>query len=114
VSFILARFDPATRHYTSYTTRNVTTPANSPRPGVKAVQASADSNGQWTSLGSGRYTYKFNTVLPADYDKTKTHTLGFYPAVTHTEIGKITYLTTRRTSVPTGRTSSRRGTRSAT
>jgi len=103
VSFILARFDPNTRHYTSYTTRNVTTPANSPRPGVKAVQASADSGGQWTSLGSGRYTYKFNTTLPADYDTTKTHTLGFYSTRNlNTEIGKNYYFDDEKDFRPDG------------
>ena len=44
-SFILAWFNPETRQYTSWTTRTVTTPANSPRPGVTTVQAGADSGG---------------------------------------------------------------------
>ena len=78
VSFILAAYDPDTRYYTSYTKREVTTPANSPRPGVKATQASADSGGTWTPTGDGRYTYKFNTALPSGFDQTKTHTLGLY------------------------------------
>ena len=56
----------------------MTTPASSPRPGVRAVQAAADSGGTWTSQGSGRYTYKFAIALPADFDHTKTTTLGLY------------------------------------
>ncbi|HEX6098690.1 MAG TPA: OmcA/MtrC family decaheme c-type cytochrome [Thermoanaerobaculia bacterium] len=76
-SFILAWWDPVARHYTAYTVRNVTTPANSPRPGVKAVQATTDSGGTWTDLETGHSKYKFGTALPENFDRTKTHTLGF-------------------------------------
>ena len=78
VSFILANYDNDVRHYTSYTTRTVTTPPNSPRPGVRATQAGADAGGTWTTVADGKYTYKFGTALPSGYDKTKTHSLGFY------------------------------------
>lgn len=78
VSFILAWYDPATRSYTAYTTRTQTTPATSPRPGVSAIQASADSGGVFTDLETGRLKYTFKTVLPAGFDATKTHTLGIY------------------------------------
>ena len=48
-SFILA-YLPASKagevtDYVAYTTRTVTTPANSPNPGVKTVQAGTDSGG---------------------------------------------------------------------
>ena len=43
---------------------------------VRTTQASADSNGQWTPLADGRYTYRINTTLPADFDRPTTHTLG--------------------------------------
>jgi len=76
-SFILASWDPVARHYTSYTIRNVTTPANSPRPGVKAIQAAPDAGGTWEDLETGHAKYRFATVLPAGFDQTKTHTLGF-------------------------------------
>jgi len=103
VSFILASWNPEVRHYTSYTTRTVTTPANSPRPGVKAVQAGADAGGTWTSLGSGRYTYRFGTTLPADFDQTKTHTLGFYSSRNlQTEIGKTYYFDDEKDFRPDG------------
>lgn len=76
LSFLSAWYDPATRHYTSYITRAVKTPANSPNPGVDATQATAESNGTWTDLSIGRATYKFANALPANFDQTKTHTIG--------------------------------------
>jgi len=78
ISFVLASYDPATRHYTSYTTRIQTTPASSPRPGVSAVQPAADSGGTFTDLETGHAKYTFRTVLPSGFDQTKTHTLGIY------------------------------------
>jgi len=76
-SFVLAWYNPATRQYTSYTTRSVTNPANSPRPGVTAIQAGADT-GTFTDLETGHAKFTFKTVLPAGFDATKTHTLGIY------------------------------------
>src|SRR5690348_11927640 len=63
-SFIIAWWDPAARVYTSYITRTVTTPANSPRPGVTAKQAAADSGGVWTDLETGHAKYTFGNALP--------------------------------------------------
>ena len=79
-SFILAWWDPATRHYTAYTTRTVTTPASSPHPGVTAIQAGTDAAGNagFTDIGLGHATYRFKTALPASFDRTKTTTLGIY------------------------------------
>ena len=34
-----------------------------------------DRGGEYTSLGGGMFTYKFATVLPADYEADSTHTL---------------------------------------
>lgn len=88
-SFILAWWDPAARHYTSYTTRAVTTPANSPRPGVKTVQANTDSGGTFTDLELGHAKYKFGTALPEGFDQTKTHTLGVHAFRNLTDIPEI-------------------------
>jgi OmcA/MtrC family decaheme c-type cytochrome len=93
-SFVFAWYNPATRQYTAYTTRSVTTPANSPNPGAKAIQAATDtaSTTSWTDLSTGRAKYTFTTVLPADYDPAKTHTLGIYATRNTTDIlGKSYY-----------------------
>jgi OmcA/MtrC family decaheme c-type cytochrome len=73
-SIILAWWDPVERHYTAYTTRVQTSPIT----GVSATQAAADSGGTFTDLEIGHATYRFKTVLPAGYDRTKTHTLAIY------------------------------------
>jgi len=88
-SFILAWWDPVARHYTSYTTRTVTTPANSPRPGVRTVQASTDSGGTFTDLETGHAKYKFGTALPEGFNQTKTHTLGIHAFRNFTNIPAI-------------------------
>jgi OmcA/MtrC family decaheme c-type cytochrome len=76
-SFIIAWWDPVARHYTSYIVRSATGVATSPNPGLKANQATTDSNGVWTDLSTGKATYKFGNALPDGFDQTKTHTLGF-------------------------------------
>jgi len=86
LSFILAWYNPATRHYTSHTTRSVTTPGTSPRPGVTATQAGTDAGGTFTDLETGHVKYAFRTVLPADFDGSKTHTLGIYSTRNLTDI----------------------------
>jgi OmcA/MtrC family decaheme c-type cytochrome len=105
MSFILAWYDPDTRVYTSYTTRSVTTPASSPRPGVTTVQAAADSNGTTVDLETGRVKYTFRTVLPANFDATKTTTLGIYATRNLTEIlGKNYYFNVEHDFRPDGGT----------
>ncbi len=91
-SMILAAWDPATREYTSYTTRVQTTPASSPRPGVSATQAGTDSGGAWTDLEVGHSRYVFRTVLPAGFNQAQTLTLGIYSTRNLTDIiGKNYY-----------------------
>ncbi len=90
-SFILAWWDPVRRHYTAYTVRNVTTPANSPRPGVTAVQANTETANatSWTDLETGHSKYRFSTVLPENFNQTRTHTLGFQAFRNLTDIPAI-------------------------
>jgi len=78
LSFILSYYDPATRQYTAYTTRSQTSAPTSPKPGVTAIQAGTDSGGTFVDLEAGHGTYTFKTVLPANYDATKTTTAGIY------------------------------------
>ena len=91
-SMVLAWYDPASRNYTSYTTRKQTSAPPSTTPGVTVTQAAADSGGMWTDLAVGHSTYKFKTVLPAGFDQTKTTTLAIYGTRNLTDIiGKNYY-----------------------
>ncbi len=74
VSYVLAWYNAATRDYTSYRTRTQTSPIT----GKSAVQATSDSGGTIKDIDIGHFTYTFGTVLPATFDKTKTHTVGVY------------------------------------
>jgi OmcA/MtrC family decaheme c-type cytochrome len=105
ISCIMAWYNPETRQYTSYTTRTQTTPPSSPRPGVSAVQASADSGGTWWDLQTGKVRYAFRTALPANFDVTKTHTLGIYATRNLTDIiGKSYYANVEYDFRPDGQT----------
>lgn len=78
--FILARLDRwnpdvDTLRYESYITRVQTVPEGDPNAGVSAVQATTENNGIFTQIADGKYVYTFNTALPADFDRTKTHTV---------------------------------------
>ena len=88
VNQILAWYDAGKRQYTSYTTRTQTSPIT----GVSAIQAAADSGGTWTDIAVGHSTYRFRTALPADFDRTKTHTLAIYATRnTNAIVGKNYY-----------------------
>ncbi len=67
-SFILSKWDPATRNYVPYTWRL--------RNGVN--NPAADQGGSTADLAVGRYKYTFGTTLPADMDAAATNTLGAY------------------------------------
>ncbi|HEY0788315.1 MAG TPA: OmcA/MtrC family decaheme c-type cytochrome, partial [Thermoanaerobaculia bacterium] len=92
ISWVLSRWDPATREYVPNATRNVTSPATSPTPNVTATQPTADPGGKWTDLEQGHATYKFGTALPENFDRTATYTLGAYSTRNLTDIiGKNYY-----------------------
>lgn len=85
-NFVLAWYNPATRQYTSYTTRTQTSAATSPHPNVTVTQAGSDANGTTTDFETGHAKYQFRTVLPANFDQTKTTTLGVYATRNLTDI----------------------------
>jgi OmcA/MtrC family decaheme c-type cytochrome len=85
-NFVLAWYNPDTRQYTSYTTRTQTSAATSPHPNVTAIQAGADSGGMTVDFETGHAKYTFKTVLPANFDQTKTTTLGVYATRNLTDI----------------------------
>ncbi|MFB3786394.1 MAG: OmcA/MtrC family decaheme c-type cytochrome [bacterium] len=81
IRFMIARLDvydaqKGSSAYWSYNIRTQTVPEGYPNAGATADQATYDSNGVVKQLEPGKYVYTFNTALPADYDKTKTHTVG--------------------------------------
>lgn len=85
ISWLLAWWNPETRLYTSYINRTVNAAAGTPGAGTSAVQATGESNGTWTDLGDGHYTYKFSNAFPTGYDTTKTTTIGIYASRVLTE-----------------------------
>src|SRR5262249_11122228 len=74
VTFVLAWYDGSTRNYTSYRTRTQTSPITN----VTAIQPTSDSGGTFKDVDVGHFVYTFGTVLPATFDKTKTHTVAAY------------------------------------
>ena len=73
-TYVLSWYNPENRNYTSYATRKQTTP-----DGLhSAIQPASDTGGVYKDIDVGHFTYTFGTVLPADFDKTKTHTIAAY------------------------------------
>jgi OmcA/MtrC family decaheme c-type cytochrome len=74
ISFLIASIPQDKAHYVAYTTRNVTSPITN----QTAVQPTADSGGRITRIELGTYEYAFGRKLPAGYDRSATHSIGFY------------------------------------
>ncbi len=87
MSFIMAYIPQNASQYVDYCTRSTTGAVSG-----TVQQASTDSGGTYTSLGNGTYTYTFKTVLPSNYDKTATHTLGIYATRNLTTFGLSLYV----------------------
>jgi OmcA/MtrC family decaheme c-type cytochrome len=73
-SFILARIPRDQSQYVAYTTRVQTSAIT----GQSATQAGTDTGGSWQKVADGEYTYTFGTKLPANYDRSVTHSVGVY------------------------------------
>lgn len=73
-SFIAAFIPQNQKLYTAYTTRSQTSPIT----GRTAIQAGADSGGTYAKVADGEYTYTFRTAIPANFDRTATHSVGVY------------------------------------
>ena len=80
-SFIGAYIPQGQSQYVAYTTRTQTSPIT----GVSAIQASADTGGTQQQVGEGTYTYTFGRSLPANFDRTVTHTVALYGSRNLTE-----------------------------
>ncbi|MCB9386088.1 MAG: OmcA/MtrC family decaheme c-type cytochrome [Bryobacterales bacterium] len=74
VSTVLARIPAGSRTYEAYTARSVSSSIS----GMTATQATTDSGGKFTKLEDGVYQYTFGTKLPADADRSATHTVAAY------------------------------------
>ncbi|MBI4908660.1 MAG: OmcA/MtrC family decaheme c-type cytochrome [Acidobacteria bacterium] len=73
-SFVLARIPKGASQYLSYTVRTQTSPSS----GKSAIQAGADTGGTYTLVAEGEYVYTFGTKLPADVDRSVTHSVLIY------------------------------------
>ncbi len=76
-SFILAKIPNNNKFYQSYTyrTKTSTFPATA---GKRATQAGADTGGSYVKVADGEYVYTMGYKLPADYEKTATHSIAVY------------------------------------
>jgi hypothetical protein len=68
LSMVVAVIPKGQSQYTSYSTRT----QSSTITGKSALQAAADSGGNFTQLGDGLYQYKFGTRAPSGFDASAT------------------------------------------
>jgi len=74
VSAVLAAIPAGQTLYQAYTVRSATSSIT----GETATQATSDSGGSFERTGEGAYTYTFRTKVPADADRSTTHTVAVY------------------------------------
>jgi len=74
VSFVISRIPAGKDQYESYITRLVEAEIND----NTAIQPTSDSGGTMEEIEIGSYRYTFRNKLPADYDRSATHSIGFY------------------------------------
>jgi len=67
INFIIARIVES-GEYIDYITRDQS----------GATQADSEEEGEYVSQGGGVYVYTFATMLPADYNRSQTHTVALY------------------------------------
>ena len=87
LNFILAWYDAERRQYVNYSTQIAVSGLN----GASAGQANRDVGGAFEDPETGVTVYAFNTVLPENYDQTKTHTLAIYATRDLQDINEKTY-----------------------
>src|SRR5207248_132933 len=101
-SFILAYIPQGQKQYVSYTTRIENDAIPNP-VAPNSVQATTDSGGTYAKVTDGEYIYTFGTKLPADFEKSSTHTMGAYGNRNLTEFDLGTqYASTTFNFVPDG------------
>lgn len=73
----------------------ITTVQTSPITGISAVQASFEDSSQGTlnNLGGGFFEYIFSTVLPENYDRSATHTVGIFADATFLGVSYVSNAT---------------------
>jgi hypothetical protein len=74
VSAVLASIPAGQTLYQAYTVRSSTSSIT----GNTAQQATTDSGGSFERTGEGSYAYTFRTKVPADADRSTTHTVAAY------------------------------------
>ena len=74
VTFLISRIPEGETQHVNYNTRT----AGNPDTGETAEQADRDRGGTFTEVDDGVYTYRFNSALPADFDRDAPHTIGVY------------------------------------
>lgn len=70
--FTIARIKPGESQYSSYILR----PKTGGITGITKILPIAETDGTFASVGNGVYRYTYSTVLPADFERNATHTVG--------------------------------------